>query len=97
MGSKILKLTPAIFGAPKQAGLVPNKPITTKFKNYVPYNYFHDAGACSWIAVASLFRSSSVFVLIKKVRATTVSISPPSSPYKSQVTCYKLDDIAYIK
>ena len=43
----------------------------------------YDAGAYSWIIVASLFRSSSDFVLIKKVCATELSLLPPSS-YKIQ-------------
>lgn len=36
----------------------------------------HDSGAYSLIAAASLFRSSSAFVLIKNVRATTLLLSP---------------------
>lgn len=41
------------------------------------------------MAVASLFRSSSVLVRIKKVRATTLLLLPPSfpsiSPYKNSI------------
>lgn len=55
----------------------------------------YDAGAYSWIAVASLFRSSSDFVLIKKVRANALSLSPPLSYKIQEKLLYKVNNLKH--
>ena len=55
----------------------------------------YNAGAYSWITVASLLRSSSDFVLIKKVCATELSLLPPSSYKIQEKSPYKVNNLKH--